>query len=299
MKIRVGSRESVLAVRQAEIVMEYIKSIYPDMELELVTMKTTGDIIQDRTLDKIGGKGLFVKELDQALIENRVDITVHSMKDMPMELPKGLPIIAVSDREDCRDALVLPKGVEDIDFTKPIGCSSKRRTLQLKKIYPNCIVEPIRGNVLTRLEKLDKGDFSAIVLASAGLRRINLENRISRFFTPEEMIPASCQGTLAVQSRDDFNKDILKGFGSKESWDIAMAERSFVCALDGGCSSPVAAYGRLIEDKLYLTGMYVDEEEQMIEKTIICNREEGCLCARSLAFELRGDVGRKECCCDV
>lgn len=288
MKIRVGSRESALAVRQAEIVIEYIKKTNPDIEVELITMKTTGDIIQDRTLDKIGGKGLFVKELDQALLDNRVDITVHSMKDIPMELHKGLPIIAVSNREDCRDALILPKGQTELDFSKPIGCSSKRRALQLKKLYPQCQVEPIRGNVITRLEKLDRGDFSAIVLAAAGLKRIKLDGRINRLFSPEEMIPASCQGTLAVQAREDFDRSILKGFSTKKAWDIAMAERSFVCALNGGCSSPVAAYGEIEGNNLILKGMYVDEEENIISKTITCPRNSGCECAADLAIELKG-----------
>lgn len=299
MKIRVGSRESVLAVRQSEIVMEYIKSIRPDVQLELITMKTTGDIIQDRALDKIGGKGLFVKELDQALADNRVDITVHSMKDMPMELPENLPIVAVSNRDDCRDALILPIGVDKIDFSKPIGCSSKRRAIQLRTLYPECTVEPIRGNVITRLEKLDRGEFSAIVLAAAGLKRINLDGRISRLFDPKEMIPASCQGTLAVQARAGFDVSFLEGFGSKESWDIAMAERSFVCALNGGCSSPVAAYGQLIDDKLYLTGMYVEGEDYMVSRSIICDRDEGCACASRLAMELKGSVSGRECACGV
>lgn len=292
MKIRVGSRESVLAVRQSEIVMEYIKSKYPEIELELITMKTTGDIIQDRTLDKIGGKGLFVKELDIALLENKVDITVHSMKDMPMELHKNLPIVAVSDREDCRDALILPVGAITIDLSKSIGCSSKRRALQLAKIYPGCIVEPIRGNVLTRLEKLDRGDFGAIILAASGLRRIKLDYRISRYFDTEEMIPSACQGTLAVQGRKGEDYSFLEGFGSSVSRDIAMVERRFVSALNGGCSSPVAAYGRMDENNLVLTGMYVDDYDQMRIKTIYCERISGEDCAYALAMELKN--GKEE-----
>jgi hydroxymethylbilane synthase len=259
MKIKVGSRESKLAVIQSQIVMDSIRRHHPEFELELVTMKTTGDIILDRTLDKIGGKGLFVKELDLALAAGEVDLTVHSFKDMPMETNPALPIVAVSRREDPRDVLILPKGSTGIDLSRPIGCSSARRSIQIKKLYPGCRVEPIRGNVLTRLEKLDSGQFSAIVLAYAGLRRLGLEARISRVFEPWEMLPSACQGILAVQAREGANMAYLEGFHDKEAWDIALAERSFVRTLDGGCSSPVAAYGELRDDQIHLTGLYVAE----------------------------------------
>lgn len=260
MKIRVGSRESRLAVIQSEIVMESIRSCVPGAELELVTMKTTGDIILDRTLDKIGGKGLFVKELDQALVAGDVDITVHSFKDMPMEIDASLPIVAVSKRENPRDVLILPRGAAKIDLSKPIGCSSARRSLQIQSLYPGCRVEPIRGNVLTRLEKLDSGAFSAIVLAYAGLKRLGLEERVSRVFEPWEMLPSACQGILAVQARAGEDTSYLNNFHDKEAWDISLAERSFVRTLDGGCSSPVAAYGELKRGgELHLTGLYVDE----------------------------------------
>jgi len=260
MKIKVGSRESRLAVIQSEIVMAGISSWMPGAELELVTMKTTGDIIQDRTLDKIGGKGLFVKELDLALAAGEVDITVHSFKDMPMEIDPSLPIVAVSKREDPRDVLILPKGATSLDLSKPIGCSSARRSLQIRSLYPGCQVEPIRGNVLTRLEKLDSGAYSAIVLAYAGLKRLGLEVRVSRIFEPWEMLPSACQGVLAVQAREGDDVSFLKGFHDKDAWDISLAERSFVRTLDGGCSSPVAAFGELKRSgELVLTGLYVDE----------------------------------------
>lgn len=260
MKIKVGSRESRLAVIQSEIVMEGIRSWVPGSELELVTMKTTGDIIQDRTLDKIGGKGLFVKELDLALAAGEVDITVHSFKDMPMKIDPSLPIVAVSKREDPRDVLILPKGVATLDLSKPIGCSSARRSLQIRSLYPGCRVEPIRGNVLTRLEKLDSGAYSAIVLAYAGLKRLGLEERVSRIFETWEILPSACQGVLAVQAREGEDVSFLTGFHDKDAWDISLAERSFVRTLDGGCSSPVAAYGELKGGvELVLTGLYVDD----------------------------------------
>ena len=165
-KIRIGSRESKLAVIQSEIVQRHLQEKYPEGEITLITMKTTGDKILDRTLDKIGGKGLFVKELDLALMEKRTDLSVHSLKDMPMEVPEELPILAFSRREDPRDVLVLPKGKTEIDFLKPIGCSSMRRILQFQKLYPQAVFKPIRGNVQTRLRKLDDGEYSATLLAA-------------------------------------------------------------------------------------------------------------------------------------
>ena len=165
-KIVIGSRESKLAVLQSEMVRDYIKEKNPDLEVEILTMKTTGDIILDRTLDKVGGKGLFVKELDKALIDGRSILSVHSLKDMPMEVPEELPLLAFSKREDPRDVLVLPEGASELDKSKPLGCSSLRRTLQLKKLYPDMDVRSIRGNLQTRLRKLDEGQYSALILAA-------------------------------------------------------------------------------------------------------------------------------------
>lgn len=165
--IRVGSRESRLAVVQSELVMDTIRAAHPEVELELVTMKTTGDKILDRTLDKVGGKGLFVKELDAALLDGRVDLTVHSCKDLPMEEDPRIPLAGFSRREDPRDVLVLPQGAEELDPSRPIGCASARRAVQLRALFPGVAVAPVRGNVLTRLRKLDEGQFSALVLAAA------------------------------------------------------------------------------------------------------------------------------------
>ena len=165
MKIRVGSRDSRLAVIQAEMVMDCIQRHHPEMDVELVTMKTTGDKILDRTLDQIGGKGLFVKELDRALLAGEVDITVHSYKDMPMEQDSRLPIVAVSAREIPFDALVLPSGRRQMDPSKPIGCASARRQIQLEALFPGTEIRPVRGNVQTRLAKLESGEYGALVPA--------------------------------------------------------------------------------------------------------------------------------------
>lgn len=261
--IRVGSRDSKLAIVQTKLVMDAIESFDKDIKTELITMKTTGDKILDKSLDKIGGKGLFVKELDDALINHMVDITVHSYKDMPMEINPDLPIVAVSEREDERDVLILPK--TKIDETKPIGCSSKRRVIQLSQLgYDN--MAPIRGNVISRLNKLDEGQYSALVLAAAGIKRLNLTERIFKFFSTEEIMPAACQGILAVQARKGDNVDYLKNFHCEKTKHIADAERAFVATLDGGCSSPVAAYAQIKNEELLLKGLYVDEENGIMRK---------------------------------
>ena len=266
MKIRIGSRESALAVIQSQMVMDAIARTVPDAELELVTMKTTGDRILDKTLDQIGGKGLFVKELDQALRDGRADFTVHSLKDMPMEVPEDLPLAAFSKREDPRDVLVLPEGVTELDPAKPIGCSSRRRQLQLKELFPDMDIRPVRGNVQTRLKKLQDGEFSALVLAAAGLKRLGLEDRISRYFSPEEMLPAAGQGILAVQTRQGVDTACLAAVHDPDAACCALAERAFVRALDGGCSSPVAAYAVAEGETLTLTGLYVSPDETVVRK---------------------------------
>lgn len=261
-KIRVGSRESKLAVIQSEIIMDIIRKNCPDTEVELVTMKTTGDKILNTTLDKVGGKGLFVKELDRALLEKEVDITVHSLKDVPMELDERLPLIAYTKCEYPNDVLVLPKGVRELDLSKPIGSSSMRRNIQLKKLFPDARIEPVRGNVLTRLEKLDRGDFGALVLARAGLTRLGLGDRISRIFTEEEMIPAAGQGVIVVQARAGESFDFIKYINDTKSQICVEAERAFVKELDGGCSSPIAAHAVLDGDNITITGLYVDDRNE-------------------------------------
>ena len=251
---RIGSRESVLAVAQAQLLMDYIRKKCPEITPELVTMKTTGDRILDRTLDAVGGKGLFVKELEQALFNGQVDACVHSLKDVPMDISEKLPIIGYSRREDVRDVLVLPEGATTWDQSRPVGTSSLRRTMQLHKLYPDIETRPVRGNVLTRLRKLDDGEYGALILASAGLKRLQLEARISRYFEPEELLPAAGQGILAVQGRAGEDYGFLDGFFDADSRVAAEAERAFVRELDGGCSSPVTAYACVNGEQLILHG---------------------------------------------
>jgi hydroxymethylbilane synthase len=260
-KVIIGSRESVLAVCQSEMVRAYIQEHHPEQEVEILTMKTTGDKILDRTLDKIGGKGLFVKELDRALMEGKSQLSVHSLKDMPMEVPEELPLLAFSKREDPRDVLVLPEGMTELDPSKPLGCSSLRRTLQLKELYPDMEVKSVRGNLQTRLRKLDSGEYSGLILAAAGLKRLGLGHRIHRYFSPDEMIPAAGQGILAVQGKQGLDYSFLDGYCDPDAWAAGSAERAFVRYLDGGCSSPIAAYGEVQGEELFLRGLYYNEED--------------------------------------
>ena len=294
MKLRIGSRESRLAVIQSQMVMELIAAAEPEAELELVTMKTTGDKILDKTLDKIGGKGLFVRELDQALRDGRADFTVHSLKDMPMQVPEDLPLAAFSSREDPRDVLVLPEGATELDKSKPIGCSSRRRQLQLKLLFPDMDIQPVRGNVQTRLAKLEAGQFSALVLAAAGLKRLGLEGRISRYFTTEEILPAAGQGILVVQTRRGMDTQCLRLVQDEKTACCAKAERAFVRALDGGCSSPVAAHAVVEGEKMTLTGFYVSEDERIQRKGSISG---GVTEAATLGSTLARILKEGECQC--
>lgn len=257
--VTVGSRDSRLAVVQARLVMDAITGLHPDVETRLITMTTSGDRLLDRSLDAVGGKGLFVKELDEALLGGRVDICVHSYKDMPTPDNPRLPVLAVCGCEDSRDALVLPPGVSRPDLGKPIGTSSLRRRRQLAGLYPEHRCEPVRGNIQTRLGKLDSGRYSALVLALAGLKRLGLSERVSRVFAVEEMLPAACQGMLAVQGRAGEEHHYLVGIGDDSARYAALAERGFVHGLGATCGSPVAAHAIVTDDTLELRGWFIDD----------------------------------------
>lgn len=286
MTIKVGSRDSRLAVVQAEQIIAQLA-----VPCELVTMKTTGDMILDKTLEKVGGKGLFVKELDRVLAEGRVDLTVHSLKDVPMEQPEGMPLVAFSAREDARDALVLPEGVTEHDLTGPIGCASARRRVQLRRLFPGVEIRPVRGNVQTRLRKLDSGEYGALVLASAGLHRLGLQGRISRYFSADEMIPAAGQAILAVQGREGELNELTAKLDDRDAHDCALAERAYVRTLDGGCFAPVAAYAEIVGDIITLRAMYATEDEQtVVYGSDSAPREEAEALGARMAHKLREEA---------
>ncbi|MCI8465070.1 MAG: hydroxymethylbilane synthase [Lachnospiraceae bacterium] len=301
-EIRVGSRESKLAVAQTRLLLRKLEEHHPELVFRLVTMKTTGDMILDRSLDKVGGKGLFVKELDKALREKQIDFSVHSLKDMPMEQPMGMPIVAMGERGEVRDVLVYPRGRERWSRAsgRPfvIGTSSERRRLQLKALFPEAEFSLLRGNVLTRLKKLDEGQYDAIVLAAAGLIRLGLAERIDEYLDTEVVIPAAGQAVLAVQGREGEDYSYLDCIDNQVARQEAEAERGFVRYLDGGCSSPIAAYAkRQAEGNIRLQGLYYDEKTgRHITGELTGAAEEGERLGIRLAKKLRKELqeGKQE-----
>ena len=289
--IRVGSRASRLAVIQSEIVMRQIEEACPGVRTELVTMNTTGDKILDKTLDQIGGKGLFVKELDEALRAGEVDFTVHSMKDLPGVIPEDLPLSAFSHREDPRDVLVLPAGKTEIDMSLPVGTSSLRRSLQIKELIPGVTTAPVRGNVETRLRKLDEGQYSALVLAAAGLKRLGLEDRISRYFSPEEMLPAACQGVLGIQTRSGKDAELVQRINDNNSGSCAIAERAYVKAIGADCGSPDTAFAQIDGEQMIIMGLRYDPVSKIVVKDSICGPVSD---AEALGRELADRMTRNE-----
>ncbi len=259
--LRIGSRESKLAVTQAEIVRDMIVRRFPDMEVQIVTMKTSGDLILNQSLELIGGKGLFVRELDLALREGRTDLSVHSLKDMPVEEDADFPVFAYTEREDPRDVLIYKPGLTGVPGQGTIATSSRRRLIQIEKLYPGCCFTGIRGNVQTRLKKLAEQEIDATVLAAAGIARLKMEAVIGRVFSVEEVLPAAGQGILAVQGSKTTAALLRECLNHPESEAAAFAERQFIRQQGGGCTSPAAAYARVEGQKLWLTGLYYREQD--------------------------------------
>ena len=282
--IKIGSRESRLAVKQAEIIRDQIISDNPDISVEIITMKTTGDKILDKSLEKIGGKGLFVKELDRALMDGRIDIAVHSLKDMPMEENPELPILAYGKREDPRDVILYRSGLETLPDCAVIGTSSRRRMLQMQRLYPDCTFRGIRGNVQTRLKKLETEGYDGTLLAAAGLKRLGMEQMISRYLSVDEMIPAAGQGILAVQGRKGEEHRWIDSIDVRESRAVALAERQFIRVTGGDCTSPCAAHAQVSGNELKLTGLYYNEDtEEYAVDVIVSDVSESRQAGESLA----------------
>lgn len=262
--LRIATRKSALALWQAEYVKERLESIHPELSVELLPMSSRGDKILDVPLAKVGGKGLFVKELETALLENKADIAVHSMKDVPMEFPEGLGLSVICEREDPRDAFVsnqysrfeeLPKGAI-------VGTSSLRRQCQLLAIRPDLEIKFLRGNVNTRLAKLDAGEYDAIILASAGLIRLKMSERISEYIAPELCLPAGGQGAVGIECRtnDTTTHRLLAPLNHTLTFEAVSAERAMNCRLEGGCQVPIACYAIHQEDQLWLRGLVGDPD---------------------------------------
>jgi len=262
MILRIGTRGSKLALAQSEWVKKEVQTRHPEVRVELVKIKTKGDKILDSPLSKIGGKGLFVKEIEDALLKNDVDLAVHSLKDVPAELQEGLKISVYPKREDPRDAFVSRhfKAVKDLPQRASVGTSSLRRSAQLLHMRPDLHIAPLRGNVDTRLRKLDSGDLQAIVLATAGLKRLGLSDRITTPLSPEAVLPAIGQGVLGLELRvdDEKTRNLISFLNDLETELAARAERAFLKELEGGCQVPLAGYARVERDLMVMDGMVAE-----------------------------------------
>lgn len=258
-RIIIASRVSRLALWQAEHVRERLVGLYPGCHVEILGLSTRGDEILDRSLAKIGGKGLFVKELENALEDGRADIAVHSAKDVPMDLPAGFTLAAFLAREDPRDALVSNRyeRLADLPASAVVGTSSLRREAQLRSRFPGLDIQPLRGNLDTRLAKLDRGEYAAIVLAVAGLKRLGLGGRIRAVLAPEESLPAVGQGALAIECRDGRPELVaaLAPLNDVATAVCVRAERAVSRALGGSCTVPLAAHAEIVSNALQLRGL--------------------------------------------
>ena len=258
----IATRESRLALWQAEHVQALLRA--RGHTVSLLGMTTQGDQILDRSLSKVGGKGLFVKELEVALEEGRAHIAVHSLKDVPMELPEGFALACVMEREDPRDAFVSPRyaSLDSLPQGAVVGTSSLRRQVLLQALRPDLRIEPLRGNLDTRLRKLDEGNYDAIVLAAAGLKRLGLQERIRTEFATTDMLPAAGQGALGIEIRSDRQDlmDALAPLAHQDTWLTVTAERAVSRAMGGSCSMPLAAYATLDGTRLHLRAAWGDPE---------------------------------------
>ncbi|MEL7386729.1 MAG: hydroxymethylbilane synthase [Pseudomonadota bacterium] len=257
--LRIATRKSALALWQAEFVKAELERFHPDLTVELVPMSTQGDIILDTPLAKIGGKGLFVKELEQAMLDGRADIAVHSMKDVPVEFPEGLELNTICEREDPRDAFVSNKykSLDELPQGAVVGTSSLRRQCQVRALRPDLDIRDLRGNVNTRLAKLDNGDYDAIILAAAGLLRLEMPERIADFIEPETSLPANGQGAVGIECRSDDErvKALLAPLEHTETRIRVLAERAMNRRLEGGCQVPIGAYALVNGEQVHIRGL--------------------------------------------
>lgn len=263
-RLVIGSRGSKLALWQAEWVRARLVALSPQTDVQIEIIKTSGDRLKDAPLSVIGGKGVFTKEIEEALLDERIDLAVHSLKDLPTRLPEGLIIAAIPEREDARDALVLRA---DLQTDNPslkslpegtvVGTSSLRRLAQLKHLRSDLGIKDLRGNVDTRLRKLDAGDYDAVILAAAGLRRLGFSERISAAITTQEMLPAVSQGALGIETRslDAATIKLLAPLNDRPTWLACIAERAMLRALGGGCQLPIAAHALVKGDSMRLEGL--------------------------------------------
>jgi hydroxymethylbilane synthase len=277
-KLRIGTRGSKLALTQSEWVKGKVEAQHPDVQVELVRIKTTGDKILDSSLSKIGGKGLFVKEIEEALLSKRIDLAVHSMKDVPAALPDGLILSTFPAREDPRDAFlsVEYQSLEQLPPGARVGTGSLRRSAQLLHIRPDLELVPMRGNVDTRLRKLEAGEYEAIILAASGLKRLGLGYRITQTLVVEKFLPAIGQGALGLEVRQEDEKTIgwIDFLNDRETEVTVKAERAFLKELEGGCQVPLGAFCRAENGQLHLEGMVAELDGSRVLRDQMTGREE-------------------------
>lgn len=290
-KIVIASRESQLALWQARHIRAKLQALYPETMVEILGMTTTGDQILDSPLARIGGKGLFVKELETALEDGRADLAVHSMKDVPMNLPAGFALVATGEREDPRDAFVSNhyQRLEDLPEGGVVGTSSLRRQSQLQARLPHLRIESLRGNLQTRLRKLDDGQYGAIILAAAGLKRLGLGDRITTLIEPEQSIPAVGQGALGIEIRADRDdmRALLAPLNHPASAACVEAERAFSRALAGSCTVPLGAYATLQDEQLRMIGFVASVDgSEMVRAEVHGSALQADALGRALAAQL-------------
>lgn len=286
--LRIATRKSPLALWQAKHVASQLQALHPAISIELLKLSTRGDKILDSPLNKVGGKGLFVKELEQALIRNEADIAVHSMKDVPMELPESLRLDVILAREDPRDAFVSNRYLtpDELPPAAVVGTSSLRRQAQLQARYPELKILPLRGNVGTRLQKLDEGKYDAIILAAAGLKRLRFENRIASILDSNDSLPAAGQGAIGIECRNSDSRviSVIEPLHDGDTAACVAAERALNRRLNGGCQVPIAAYGVLENDVLHLRGLVADPNgSEVIRGEVRGPRDEVIALGRKLA----------------
>lgn len=290
-KITIATRGSALALWQANHIKDLLQKQYPDLSVELSIIKTKGDIILDVPLAKVGGKGLFVKEIEDALLNGSADLAVHSMKDVPMELPKGLILGAVPEREERCDVFLSDTyaSVEELPQNAVVGTSSLRRQAQILALRPDLTIKMLRGNVQTRINKMTAGEYDAIILAKAGIKRLGLSVRYQKDLTAPDFLPACGQGALGIEVRED-RKDILDliAFLNHEETQICVeAERSFLKSLEGGCQVPIAAYSKLQDNTVILEGLVAEPNAgTVIRKTLRDTAENRIRLGENLAKEI-------------
>ncbi|QQY79550.1 hydroxymethylbilane synthase [Keratinibaculum paraultunense] len=282
MKIVVGARGSKLSVVQSNLVINMLKNVYPYLDIKLKTIKTKGDILREFSLDKIGGKGVFVKEIENELLNGEIDIAIHSMKDMPGILPKGLKLSHVPKREDYRDVMILRKGLNNLNelpIGGKIGTGSKRRKYQLLRYRKDLNIVSIRGNIETRIRKIESEELDGVVLAAAGIKRLRLheilENKII-YLDKEIMLPSPCQGILAIEIRENDEKieNLLKNISHEKTEVQAKVERAFLKRIGGNCKVPIGAYCEVYDEKVVLEGFLGTQDGSiLINKTLKGKRD--------------------------